>query len=102
MLNLGLLGLFCFRMTAKTKIAVLGQEKFLVLCRMGGMAGQASPFVVQGRMPDADMRLLVDMTLETDLVAGLGQQHLVFRGMRVMAGEAGAGLEGLMTYRAAL
>lgn len=64
------------------------------------MAGQATPFAVHGHMADADMLLLVEMTLEADHIAGLVEQGHIFRGMGVVAGEAVACLEGLMLHSA--
>jgi hypothetical protein len=74
-------------------LAALRQEHFLVLCRMGGVAGQASFSAIDRGVGVGGLFSLVGMAGETELVAGIGEKLRVLRIVGVMAGETHAALE---------
>jgi hypothetical protein len=54
-------------------LAALRQEHFLVLCRMGGVAGQASFSAIDRGVGVGGLFSLVGMAGETELIAGIGE-----------------------------
>ena len=82
------------RMAGETQFSVLGDQKVLVLRCMGGVAGQTAVPARYRPMADRDFRLFVRVARKTKLIALLDDQFRVFRGMRIMAGEAHPAREG--------